>query len=552
MTSSDIRRQDTTLARRHGGRDPVQRVHVWSMGRSIPALLAALAVLAAGPAAARADVSFTAKGRWMCNNRGTVVPIAGARVELGLQVPSGYFNLNIARAHTGPDGSFHFDDVQVPSIFDVSVELVLNDDTGVNLGDWYWRFSDWSTRTQTIHSRNGVIDFGTQQIDRDTGKGTPRCAVWQGAHDAYQDFRAVTGQAPPESSYSLSYGFPCCGVPFTTTHATFWPSGYATGDDYSVSRHEFAHSVRHAYDGGFPHFLFDAARFEYLQNHNLLSVTNPGFAFNEGWAEYWADTTQPCADPTNLSCEGNVATALKALEGCASRATMARVLQENPGTIHSFSEFEGRFFTIVPRGHCVLGPVVSPGGLTNIERTLSAGEQTTALQGQIAAEQRLIVALIRRRAPTRRGARGVGPCTSTTSRTSVVARLTAPSALNTQIAQAKLVLARLNAGLAAARKARFQPDLAALTELDTSQRGFDRANQAVVLAGLEAGERAVGARAPGRAKATAEFRRMQRAVALLTSARKRHAITPTQVTSLFSPSSPPVDVARRTNPPTSR
>jgi hypothetical protein len=515
------------------------------MRGSVPVLLATLALLALAPVAAQGDVSFTAKGRWTCNNRGTVIPVVGARVELSLRVPSWYLNVNVARAHTAADGAFRFDDVRVASSLDVSVKLVLNDDTGVKLGDWY-SLSDWNTRTGTTHVHNGVIDFGTYQIDRDGGKGTPKCAVWQGAHNAYRNFRGVTGLTPPDAAYSISSEFPCCGVPFTTTEQTRWPSGYETGDangpddGYSVSFHEFAHSVRHSYDGGFPHFLYDAARFTYLQKHNLLSVTNPGFAFNEGWAEYWANTKMSCADPTDFSCEGNVATALAALEACANRATMARVLRENPGAIHSLSEFEARFFAIVPRGSCVLGPVVAPGGLANVERTLSAGQQTTALNGQIAAERHLITVLKRRRSGP------VGPCTAAARCVTAVERLTAPSALDAQIAQAKLVLARLHAGLAAARKARFQPNLAALNALGASRRAFDRANQAIVLDGLKAGARAVDARGPARVKATPEFRRLHRRVALLTRARKRRTATPTRVASLFSAPSPPVDVARRT------
>jgi hypothetical protein len=512
------------------------------MRRSIPVLLTALALFAVAPVAAQGDVSFTAKGRWTCNNRGTVVPIVGARVELSLSVPSWYLNVNVARAHTAADGSFHFDDMRIASSFDISVELVLNDDTGVKLGDWY-SLSDWNTRTATTHIHNGVIDFGTYQINRDGGKGTPRCAVWQGAHNAYRNFRAVTGLTPPDPAYSISSEFPCCGVPFTTTDQTRWPSGYDpsdANDPYAVNFHEFAHSVRHSYDGGFPHFLNDAAHFEYLQHHNLLSVTNPGFAFNEGWAEYWAKTTMQCADPTDFSCEGNVATALTALERCANRATMARVLRENPGAIHSLSEFEARFFAIVPRASCVLGPVVAPGGLTNVERTLSAGQQTTALNGLVSAERHLIAVLKRRRG------RPLGPCTATARCVTAVERLTAPSALDAQIAQAKLVLARLHVGLAAARKARFRPHLAALNALSTSRRAFDRANQGIVLGGLKAGVRAVNARGPHRIKATAEFRRLERRVALLTRARKRRTATPTPLASLFSAPSPPLDVTRRT------
>lgn len=34
------------------------------------------------PASASASVNFEVKGQWLCNNRGTVTPLVGARVEL--------------------------------------------------------------------------------------------------------------------------------------------------------------------------------------------------------------------------------------------------------------------------------------------------------------------------------------------------------------------------------------------------------------------------------------------------------------------------------------
>ena len=33
------------------------------------------------PASASASVNFEVKGQWLCNNRGTVTPLVGARVE---------------------------------------------------------------------------------------------------------------------------------------------------------------------------------------------------------------------------------------------------------------------------------------------------------------------------------------------------------------------------------------------------------------------------------------------------------------------------------------
>jgi hypothetical protein len=511
------------------------------MSRTMAALAAAAAMLVAMPAAAHADVTFTAKGRWTCNNRGTVTPIAGARVEFWQDI-SFWPDDKVGATHTAADGSYRFD-VRAGGNFDLYTKLVLNDDAGVTLGDWY-SFSDWNTDTDTTGSHAGTVDLGTWQVSRDGGSGTPKCAVWQGAHNAYQNFRAVTRLQPPDSQYSISADFPCCGVPFTTTDTTRWPSGYPTGGGYSTNFHEFAHSVRHSYDGGTAHFLFDAARFGYPRSHNLCSNTNPGFAFNEGWAEYWARTVATCPpSPTDYSDEGNVASALTSLEKCAGRAAMVRVLRESPGAIHSFDEFQSRFTAVLGPRPCLLGTIVT--GTIGVENTQSVQQQTAGLQAQIAAQQKLIGRLARQRGPATRRARRPGACPRARRCQTAVERLIAPGALDAQIAQAKLVLGRLRGGLAAVQKAGFQPTTALTDALQASRRSFDRDNQAIVIKGLKASAHAIDANGAAAATKAPAATRLDQRLTLLTRARKRGNGTPSQVASLFSAPSPPVDVASR-------
>src|ERR671923_242883 len=115
--------------------------------RIVVVLLGVLAlVLTASPASAGAAVSFQVKGKWTCNNRGTVIPIAGARVELWRDI-SFWPDDMLGPAHTGSDGSFSFS-VSADSNFDLYVKLILKDDAGVHLGNWY-SFSDWDTDTST-------------------------------------------------------------------------------------------------------------------------------------------------------------------------------------------------------------------------------------------------------------------------------------------------------------------------------------------------------------------------------------------------------------------
>ncbi len=113
----------------------------------------------------------------------------------------------------------------------------------------------------------------------------------------------------------------------------------------SVAQHEFAHSFRHQLDGDKAHFTYDSARFWYLRSHSATSCasTNHGFAFNEGWAEYWADEVPEtaCGNSQDFSIERNVGFELKRLQSACgvTRGRMVQVLAQNRGRIHSMSDF---------------------------------------------------------------------------------------------------------------------------------------------------------------------------------------------------------------------
>jgi hypothetical protein len=528
--------------------------------RGVVGLLGAIALLAVAPAASHATVNFNVKGKWVCNNRGTVSPIAGARVELWHSIDY-WFDDKLGSTHAATDGSFNFG-VQADSNFDLYAKVVLNDDNGVSLGNWY-SFSDWDIETSTAGSHSGIVNLGTWQLSKDNGSGTPRCAIWQGAHNAYADYRKVVGSPPPDSHYSISADFPCCGTPFTTTDTTRWPGGYQTGQGsndpakapYSVNFHEFAHSVRHSFDGGTAHFLFDAARFAYPQTHSLCSNTNNGFAFNEGWAENWAGTLTTCAgDPTNFNYEGNVATALNGLEQCVGRKTLVQVLQQNPagvvGGIHSYSEFRAKLASIRNLNFCNIRVIT--GGLEGAELPLSSSQQTSAINGQINAQTKLIANLSRRLTSSRRGARSPGRCILARTCVPALRKLVDPSVLTAQLQQAKLVLARLQAGLTDARKSNFLPSALQpkyLTDdnaLNASRKSFEQASQAILINGLKSSVATIKAQSGfGPAQSTAEFRRINQRLSLLTRTRKRHAATPNAIDTLLSAPTAPTDGAKR-------
>lgn len=518
---------------------PIRRV----LAVAVPGLLALIAM---APASASAATSFEVKGQWLCNNRGAVTPLVGARVELWKN-NSYWFDDKLGAGHTTSNGSFNFS-VRADDNFDLYAQVVLNDDQGVNLGEWY-SFSDWSTETETTGSRSGVVNLGTYEISKDNGSGTPKCAVWQGAHNAYQNYKQVIGSPPPDTHYSISADFPCCGTPFTTTDTTRWPSNYETGGGsldggYSVNFHEFAHSVRHSYDGGTAHFLFDAARFGYPKTHTLCQVTNEGFAFNEGWAEYWAGTPATCGDGTNFNQEGNVATALTGLEKCANRPTMVRVLRESPGAIHSYNEFKTKFFAIVGPRACLLNSIK---GSELIETSIGAAQLTANVEKQVGAQTQLISGLSRRVGGVRSRALKPGKCTKRQCVTGVE-KLIEPSALNAQIAQAKLVRERLQAGLAAARSVINGPEAAQLKfyeTLEAERPAFERANQAILISGLQQSLKAIKSK-PGfaPARSTAGFRTISKRLASLTSAKSKGAATPSSLATLFAAPPDPGDAAR--------
>ncbi len=340
-------------------------------------------------------------------------------------------------------------------------------------------------------------------------------------------------------------------MPFTTLDRTQWPGGYETGyrgdadGGYSVNFHEFAHSVRHSFDGSFLHFLSDAASFGYAKNHELCLVSNEGFAFNEGWAEFWAHTPATCGAGTDFNQEGNVAAALTGLEKCASRAAMVKVLQENPGTIHSYEQFKTKFFALVGQRACLISSI---GGLQAVEGTIAAAPLLAGAETQIATLTKSIGTMSRRTALVRSHAQTSAKCSKRNCLTGLE-QATEPSALSAEIAQAKLVKERLQSGLAAARSVINGPESAQLKlfeKLDAERASFERANQAILIAGLQQGIRAVKSK-PGlaAARASAGYRTMSRRLASLIAARKRGAATPTALTTLFSPPQIPTDSSRR-------
>lgn len=515
-----------------------------ALGALVTAVLFAVA-----PPGARADLRFDLKGKWTCKDGSAVKPIAGARLELWRH-RTAYPDQQITHRYTADDGSYNIPVRSERDSFNLYTKILLRDDGGTELQNWLSPFT-WETTTSKKAARNGVVDLGTWQISRD-GSGSPKCAVWQGAHNAFADYVRTIGSKPPAGSYLIEADFPCCGSPFTTVKVTEWPAGFPVAQPvpgepaYGVSFHEFGHSVRHSFDGGFGHFVADAARYAYPQNHTSCKVTSGGFAFNEGWADYWARRGHDCpATPQDFSQEGNVAAELKRLETCVGRPAMVNVLRRNPGAIHSLAEFQTRFSQLTGVTTCAT-PRFRTAAVDEV--TLSPPQLAADSQAQITAQRKVVADLSRRLRAAKLRARDPGRCTAGRCQ-AALERLVAPSALEAQLGQAKLVLARLEEGLAAARKAKFDPSaqLRLADGLRAGRDDFEKDLQKVLIDGLGKGLRQIKTE-PGfkRARRSEQFKSLDSQRDKLVRARKRGQDTPDGARTELGVSSSPLEDATKT------
>jgi len=327
------------------------------------------------------DYTLTATGSWFCRDgtTGDVLPLAGARVELmdsdcdGSEV----CDERMGVSHVREDGSFEVSgsggdsgnyDWSKP---DVYVRVIFNDDDGVRLTDELNNDRGANTPEHDHNNVQGSVNFGNWTTGLGTGQGQgTKCATWIRARSAFQSYKQLFNNAPPAGHYDVEYWSGVLnGTPWTNTDTTHWPVHYITGN---VNEHEFAHSVRHAADGDGTHFAGDAFKYRYPRYHEYCDskhladgeTVRKAFAFNEGWAEYWEGYGGGChpVGSLDMTVEGDVAAALTDLSSCqgVGKTGMVRVLQNHPGAIHSYAEFQ-RFFDQEFPGAC---PGVSKPPLT--------------------------------------------------------------------------------------------------------------------------------------------------------------------------------------------
>ena len=187
------------------------------------------------------------------------------------------------------------------------------------------------------YSRN--INFGRIKFN------SVHCKSYIKFYDALKNFRNRAGINLPVSTLHIRTGAIIHGgTAYALVSTIKIPNSYRLSQiTDQLAKHEIAHIARHSMDGSLVHFLYDVVRFRYARRHTCGKKSNNGYAFNEGWAEYWARQCYRSygSSISDYRYEGNVAKALRRLKSVclSSDSKFIAVLKYNRGKIHSFSSF---------------------------------------------------------------------------------------------------------------------------------------------------------------------------------------------------------------------
>eukprot|EP00178_Gracilaria_changii_P016969 TRINITY_DN48597_c0_g1_i1.p1 TRINITY_DN48597_c0_g1~~TRINITY_DN48597_c0_g1_i1.p1 ORF type:complete len:312 (-),score=29.12 TRINITY_DN48597_c0_g1_i1:22-957(-) len=195
----------------------------------------------------------------------------------------------------------------------------------------------------------GDVDFreidGKQDEDLgDFPKTDDRCQAYQVFYDAIRDYLDRVGDYPPKIVYVI------VDQEVDAPHTEYNEVNTGRGITWSetFAKHELAHAVRHLYHGdrGAYNQLSTRGKLRNFTGHNCFTSTNNVFAFNEGWAMYWAsECLEFKYDPeAPMDIAGNVAAALRHLQSSCPNGDedMVGVLGDNRGLIFDYSDFEAK------------------------------------------------------------------------------------------------------------------------------------------------------------------------------------------------------------------
>ncbi len=346
--------------------------------------------------------------------------------------------------------------------------------------------SQWDTNTPEHDHDNtsGAVDFGSWQNGGGHSDGTSsRCALWIAARTVLQQYvDNVPIRAPfdPDDDFDIKFWDGVfTGTPYTYRSTINWPrnafgdGGYpATSDPGGITnpwglatmRHEIGHALRHSWDGDMDHWNGDDGLYTYGAEHayetgKKAGIDNNGFAFNEGWAHYWNNRTYHTSAMGNREdLEGNVAHGLQVLaEDCAlgdhvletdpwkRKHWMARVLENHPGAIHSYTEFRDALeqdygYCAAPLHRPLASPPVEPENAPTVSYAQHAAVIDRQLAALASAVERVKAELAAAAAAARREA--LPPCTPDDCRVATEAVL-APHFIRLTQRQLELERARL-------------------------------------------------------------------------------------------------------------
>jgi hypothetical protein len=251
---------------------------------------------------------------------------------------------------------------------DPYVEFVLLDPNRIDIRDPLGNTA--RTQTSTRPDTCGTVDFGKQKW----GGAELEPILFSFGEDAYTQFTTQTGdKRVPANDGVVEIEYPTVFIhnkPYTTYTTIHWNWHGDSKTDFGAVHHEFGHRIRHTADGSVDHLSEDMLRFHYARNHKRDEVTNEGFAFNEGWANYVHSVLRfgdikPTWNGTNKgdNVQGDVASQLQALSNsCGGLKALWSTLRDAPKkSIHSIDEFRAEFMKKNPS--CT---VPDPGGTPTI------------------------------------------------------------------------------------------------------------------------------------------------------------------------------------------
>jgi transthyretin-like family protein len=312
-------------------------------------------------AAAPDPVSVCSKvhafGRLMFkDDNGTLQPLKRAQVKL-MDEDFGPHDQEMARGLTSDDGRFDLTGAAADSGCagagckrpDPYLEFVLEQDHRIDVRDPLGNSARQHTATRP--DTCGDIDFHTQEW-----AGAELDAIlYAHGQAAYDNFTKLTGEARvPGNDGLVGIEYPTVliwNTPYTTWDTIHWQWHGDGKTQFSALDHEFGHRLRHAADGNTDHFNWDATRFRYLRNHSPSDITNEGFAFNEGWAEYHKTLLHPgtvgmtWTSPVGDNVEGDVASQLLRLATTCGGFPRLWATMKGAGAnaFHSVDEFRAEF-----------------------------------------------------------------------------------------------------------------------------------------------------------------------------------------------------------------